>query len=97
MRALGQRLQDDGRGGGARGKSQGVFGVLEGGDGRLEVVAVGVGAARVLVGARGLADCGLGKGRRERELGRRVGLVSSDLRVCDAVARICSENSRWGR
>lgn len=67
MAAGGQALQDDGSGGAAGGKGQGVASVLEGRDGSLEVVAVGVGGARVLVDAHGLAHGRLGKGCGQRD------------------------------
>jgi len=65
MRARGEGLEDDGGGRGAGREGKGVLGVLEGGDGGLEVVPVRVRAAAVLVGANGLADAGLREGRRE--------------------------------
>ena len=66
VRARGERLQDGGGRGAAGREGQGILGVLERGDGLLEVVAVGVAGARVLVGTDGLADRGLGEGGRER-------------------------------
>lgn len=63
--ASSQALQDGGRGCAARGEGQGVAGMLEGSDSRLEVGAVGVGGARILVLADRLADGRLGEGRGE--------------------------------
>lgn len=54
-------LQDVCGGGRAGREGEGVFGVLEGGDGGLEVGAVGVCGARVLVVAYGFSDGGLGE------------------------------------
>lgn len=61
----GEALQDVGGGGAARGEGEGVLGVLEGGDGGLEVGPVGVAGPAVLVLAHGLADGGLGVGGGE--------------------------------
>lgn len=63
--AGGEGLEDDSGGRGAGGEGEGVLCVLEGGDGLLEVVAVGVAGARVLVDADGLAHARLREGRRE--------------------------------
>lgn len=68
VRADGEGLEDVGGGGGAGGEGEGVAGVLEGGDGLFEVVAVGVGRAGVLVLAYGLSHGGLGEGCGERNL-----------------------------
>lgn len=91
MAAGGQALQDDGSGGAAGGEGQGVASVLEGRDGSLEVVSVGVGGARVLVDAHGLADGRLGKGCGQRNglndgAGRRVdGGASVDGKSAEGV------------
>lgn len=65
MAAGGQALQDSGGGCAARGEGQGVAGMLEGSDSRLEVGPVGVGGARILILADRLADSRLGEGRGE--------------------------------
>ncbi|KAF7558936.1 hypothetical protein G7046_g5226 [Stylonectria norvegica] len=57
--AGGEALEDGGRGGAAAGEGERVLGVLECRDGSFEVMAVGVGRARILVLADGLADGGL--------------------------------------
>lgn len=65
MAAGRETLQDDGGGSGAGGECEGVFGVLEGCDGFLEVLAVGVRGATVFVCADGFSDCGLREGGGE--------------------------------
>lgn len=60
-----ETLEDNGSGGGARGKGESVFGLFEGGNGRLKVPSVGVGGARVFVLADGFADRGLRVGGAE--------------------------------
>lgn len=67
MAAGGQALEDVGGGGAAGGEGEGVLGVLEGGDGGLEVGAVRVRGARVFVLANGHAHGGLGESGGERD------------------------------
>ena len=57
----GEGLQDVCGGSRTGREGEGVFGVLEGGDGSLEVGAVGVCGARVFVVAYGFSDGGLGE------------------------------------
>lgn len=87
VRACRKRLQDVGRGGGSRGESERIAGVLERsnslfkvvsvkrfvlvvylGNQRLENIPVGVRGTRVLVLANRLANAGLCKCRRQRNL-----------------------------
>ena len=63
--ASSQRLEDNGGGGRAGGECKSILGVLESGDGLLEVVTVWVGAAGVLVLANWLANSALGEGGGE--------------------------------
>lgn len=65
MASCSETLEDNGSGGGARGKGESVFGLFEGGNGRLKVPSVGVGGARVFVLADGFADRGLRVGGAE--------------------------------
>ncbi len=60
--ASSEALEDIGSGCRAGGLCKGIAGMLKGGNSRLEVSAVGVGRARVLKDADGLAHGGLGKG-----------------------------------
>lgn len=89
MAAGGQALQDDGSGGAAGGEGQGVASVLEGRDGSLEVVSVGVGGARVLVDAHGLAYGRLGEGG-----GQRDGLNDGTGRGVDGGAGVDGESAK---
>jgi hypothetical protein len=59
VRAGGQRLEDDGCGGGTRAESQSVLCLFQCCDAVFEVVTVRVGAASVLVCANGLTDSSL--------------------------------------
>lgn len=67
MRAGGQALQDDCRGGGAGTECEGVLGMLDSSDGGLKVCSVGVAGSRVFVFADGLADGRLSKGGGQRD------------------------------
>lgn len=89
MAAGRQALQDGGRGGAARGEGEGIPGVLQGGHGRLEVVAVGVGRPRVLVDAHGLANGRLGKG-----CGQRDGLNHGARRGVDGSAGVDGQSAK---
>ena len=68
MAAGSQALEDDGSGGAAGGEGEGVLGVLESGHSGLEVYAIRVRRARVLILADWLAHGGLGEcgGQRDR-------------------------------
>ena len=59
VRVRGESLEDNRDSGQAGGEGEGVRRILKGGDGMLEVVAVGVQGARVLVDADGVANGGL--------------------------------------
>lgn len=57
--SCGQRLEDHSGGGGSRGESKSIFGVLKSGHGLLKVVSVWVGGAGVLVLSDWLSNTGL--------------------------------------
>lgn len=92
----GEALEDDGGGGGTGREGQGVLGVLDGGNGSLEVGAVRVAAARVLKGADGLAEAGLGKSGGQRDglndgasdgIVGRAGVHGEGAEACDGGGR----------
>lgn len=61
----GKALENDSSGGATAREGEGIAGMLESGDGGLEVGSVGVGGSRVLVLADGLANGRLGEGGGE--------------------------------
>jgi len=65
MASCRETLEDQSSGCRTRGKGERIFRMFDGCDGLLEIVAVGIGGARVLVGAYWLSDGGLREGGRE--------------------------------
>lgn len=96
MASCSETLEDNGSGGGARGKGESVFGLFEGGNGGLKVPSVGVGGARVFVLADGFADRGLrvggteGDGLDDCARNRIVGRACVDGESAELV------DGRWG-